>query len=152
MQFCSWQKPIERTSSSPPARATPSTRPRPTLIHLGQTNSEPRFWDSFRKKIRSQPNWTNFGKIRMNFGLNSVNFRNVKHKIRFGPQRNRRISSKFGLIRSNLRTLPRTRTPSLQPCLHERRRWSSVAGESTPWWLPGSRCGAAPNAGRAVQA
>jgi hypothetical protein len=59
----------------------------------------------FGKKIRSQPNWTNFGKIRMNFGLNSVKFRNVKHKIRFGPHRNGRISPKFGLIQSNPRTL-----------------------------------------------
>jgi hypothetical protein len=41
----------------------------------------------------------------MNFGLNSVKFRNVKHKIRFGPHRNGRISPKFGLIRSNPRTL-----------------------------------------------
>jgi hypothetical protein len=70
----------------------------------------PRFWDSFWKKIRSQPNWTNFGKIRMNFGLNSVNFRNVKRKIRFGPHRNGRISPKFGLIRSNPRTLPTARS------------------------------------------
>jgi hypothetical protein len=41
----------------------------------------------------------------MNFGLNSVNFRNVKRKIRFGPHRNERISLKFRLIRSNPRTL-----------------------------------------------
>jgi hypothetical protein len=41
----------------------------------------------------------------MNFGLNSVKFRNVKYKIRFGPHRNGRISPKFGLIRSNPRTL-----------------------------------------------
>jgi hypothetical protein len=60
-----------------------------------------RFWDSFWKKIRSQLNWTNFGKIRMNFGLNPVNFRNVKRKIRFGPHQNGRISPKFGLLRSN---------------------------------------------------
>jgi hypothetical protein len=68
------------------------------------TNPTPRFWDSFWKKIRSQPNW-------MNFGLNSVKFRNVKHKICFGPHRNGRISPKFGLIRSNPGTLPYTRTP-----------------------------------------
>jgi hypothetical protein len=42
-----------------------------------------------------------FGKIWMNFGLNSVNFQNLKHKIRFGPRRNRRISLKFRLSRSN---------------------------------------------------
>jgi hypothetical protein len=48
-------------------------------------------------------------KIRMNFGFNSVNFRNVKRKIRFGPHRNERISSKFGLIRSNPRTLAQLR-------------------------------------------
>jgi hypothetical protein len=46
---------------------------------------------------------TNFGKIRMNFGLNSVNFRNVKRKIHFEPHQNRRISPKFELIRSNPR-------------------------------------------------
>jgi hypothetical protein len=57
-----------------------------------------------KKKNRSQPKWTKFGKIRMNFGLNSVNFRNLKHKIRFGPHRNGRISPKFGLSRSNPRT------------------------------------------------
>jgi hypothetical protein len=62
-----------------------------------------------KKKIRSQPNWTNFGKIRMNFGFNSVNFWNVKCKIRFGPHRNGRISPKFGLIRSNPRTLDQFR-------------------------------------------
>jgi hypothetical protein len=58
-----------------------------------------------KKKIRSQPNWTNFEKIRMNCELNSVKFQDVKHKICFGPHQNGRISLKFGLIRSNPRTL-----------------------------------------------
>jgi hypothetical protein len=45
----------------------------------------------------------------MNFGLNSMNFRIVKRKIHFEPHRNRRISPKFRLIRSNPRTLIRGR-------------------------------------------
>jgi len=65
----------------------------------------PRFWDSFSKKIRYQPKWTNFGKFRSNFGLNSVKFRDLKHRIRFGPNRDGRISPKFGLSRSNPRSL-----------------------------------------------
>jgi hypothetical protein len=43
------------------------------------------------------------------FGLNSVNFRNVKCKIRFGSHWNRRMSPKFRLIWSNPWTL--------RPCL-----------------------------------
>jgi hypothetical protein len=50
----------------------------------------------------------NFGKIRMNLRLNSVNFRNVKRKNRFEPHRNGRISPKFELFRSNPRTLAPT--------------------------------------------
>jgi hypothetical protein len=60
----------------------------------------------------------------MNFGLNSVNFRNVKHKIRFGPHRNGRISPKFELIRSNPRTLapPRRQGSTTSESTHARRR------------------------------
>jgi hypothetical protein len=54
----------------------------------------------------------------MNFGLNSVNFRNVKRKIRFGPHRNGRISPKFGLIWSNPRTLVETRGMVATPFYH----------------------------------
>jgi hypothetical protein len=75
----------------------------------------------FRKKIRFQPNWTNFGKIQMNFGPNSVKFRNVKHKIRFGPHRNGRISPKFRLIRSNRRTLLSTRRTRMEMRRRSRR-------------------------------
>jgi pyoverdine/dityrosine biosynthesis protein Dit1 len=86
--------------------------------------SESRFWDSFWKKVQSQPKWTKFGKIQMNFGLNSVNFQNLKHKIRFGLHRNGRISPKFGLSRSNSRSLIRTtymrEIEEMSLCRHKR--------------------------------
>jgi len=88
-----------RMSSSPPRhRTTPcwSCRRRrcrrSTLLGSGI---------HFGKKIPSQPKWTNFGKFWSNFGLNSLKFRDLKHKIHFGPNRNRRISLKFVLSRSN---------------------------------------------------
>jgi len=58
-----------------------------------------RLWgDLFWEKIRSQPKWTNFG-------LNSVKFRDLKHKIHFRPDRNGQNLPKFGLSRSNPRSL-----------------------------------------------
>jgi hypothetical protein len=43
--------------------------------------------------------------FRLNFGLNAVSFRDLKHKIHFGLNRNGLISPKFGLSQLNSRTL-----------------------------------------------